>query len=251
MKILLSQINDKIKPYKISKFILGNIIGDLFSKLNACYYHELSNIVHKDKREKRLCEIVHTHCYNATVTTKKTIKFILKKHLTNEQYQKFGLKLLYCILQVGVDITLDGHSRLSKEIDEMNIDPKLEAIAIKVMDKMNLPQKNTDKYSNIIIVLMIIGIILSLVRIIQECNKAQYGVLNKNDAAKRMKEQIHKVCISRTFLNKWRLRRIIREKLNDEDYDLYATQLREAILDTGVELSDDESYALVEAIDNV
>ena len=51
----------------------------------------------------------------------------------------------------------------------MNFDPKLEAIAMKVMDKMDLSKSSKDdKYGNIIVVIMIIGVILSLVRIIQE-----------------------------------------------------------------------------------
>lgn len=245
MKILLSQVNDKIKPYKINKFILANIVNDLFSKLNACYYHELSNILHKDKREKRLCEIVHTHCYNATVTTKKAIKNTLKKYLTSNQYSKFGLKLLYGILDIGVDITSDNSTVLAQEIKIMNVDPRLEAIAMKVMDKMDLSSKN-DKYGNIIVVIMIIGIILTLVRIIQECNTG-FVAFNTDQRAKYMQEQIKTICISRNFLNNWRLRRIIKDKLNSEDYKQYGDKLRRAILDTGVDITEEESYALVEA----
>ena len=246
MKILLSQVNDKIQPYQISKFTLANIVSELFSKLNSCYYHELSNIIHKDKREKRLCEIVHTHCYNATFTTKKAIKTTLKKHLTSEQYSKFGLKLLYATLEIGVNITSDNSIVLAQEIEIMNVDPKLEAIATKVMDKMDLSSKN-DKYGNIIVVIMIIGIILSLIRVIQECNNSQFGVLSKEQKVKHMHEQIRSISISRNFLNKWRLRKIIKNKLSSEDYNLYGTKLRDAILDTGVDLTEDESYTLVEA----
>lgn len=246
MKILLSQVNDKIKPYTISKYTLANIVSDLFAKLNACYYHELSNIVHKDKREARLCEIVHTHCYNGTFTTRKAIKTTLKKYLTEDQYKKFGLQLAKASLEIGVNITSDHSVALTQEIDYMNVDPKLEAIAMKVMDKMDLSAKG-DKYGNIIVIIMIIGIILSLIRVIQECNNKQFGVLNKEQKVKRMHEQIRSISISRTFLNKWRLRRIIKEKLSTEDYNSYGSKLRDAILDTGVDLTEDESYTLVEA----
>ena len=244
MKILLSQVNEKIKPYKINKFTLANIINDLFSKLNACYHHELSNIIHKDKREKRLCEIVHTHCYNATLTTKKAIKATLKKYLTAQQYNEFGLKLLYAVLEIGVDITLDNSIVLAQEIEVMNVDPKLEAIALKVMDKMDLSNKS-DKYGNIIVVIMIIGIILTLIRIIQECNSSSKAT--SADNAKFIYGQVKSVCINRNFINSWRLRRIIKQKLNSEDYKLYGDKLKEAILDTGVDLTEDEAYTLSEA----
>lgn len=245
MKILLSQVNEKIYPDKINKITLSNIVSDLFTKLNKCYYHELSNIIHKDKREKRLSEIVHTHCYNGTFTTKKAIKSTLKKYLTNSQYSKFGLKLLYSILEIGVNITSDNSMILTQEIENMNVDPKLEAIALKVMDKMDLSNKN-DKYGNIILVVMIIGVVLSLIRIIQECNK-KFSVFDKDQRAKYMHEQVKSICINRTFLNNWRLRRIIKDKLNSEDYRTYGDKMRKAILDTGVDLTEDESYTLVEA----
>jgi hypothetical protein len=135
---------------------------------------------------------------------------------------------------------------LAQEIEVMNVDPKLEAIAMKVMDKMDLSNKS-DKYGNIIVVIMVIGIILSLIRVIQECNNKQFGILNKEQKAKRMQEQVKSICISRNFLNKWRLRRIIKDKLSSEDYNLYGAKLRDAILDTGVDLTEDESYTLVEA----
>lgn len=245
MKILLSQVNEKIYPDKINKITLSNIVADLFAKLNSCYYHELSNIVHKDKREKRLCEIVHTHCFNATYITKKAIKHTLKKYLKPSQYNKFGLKLLHSILEIGVNITSDNSTVLAQEIEIMNVDPRLEAIALKVMDKMELSSKS-DKYGNIIVVIMIIGIILSLVRIIQECNKG-FTVFNNEQKTKYMHEQIKTICISRNFLNNWRLKRIIKNKLNSEDYKQYGDKLRKAILDTGVDITEEESCALVEA----
>lgn len=249
MKILLSQVNTKIYPHKINKKILSNIVSDLFSKLNQCYNHELSHILHKDKREQRLCEIVHTHCFNGTATTKKAVKNTLKKYLSDPQYSKFGLRLLYAILEIGVDITSDNSILLIEESKFMNIDPKLEAIANKVMDKMDLSK--SEKYGNIILTIMIVGIILSLIRVIQECNKTKLNVFNNKEKAKFMKDEIGTICISRTFFNKWRLKKIIKEKLNSEDYKLYGVKLREAILDTGADLTEEESYSLMEAVNNV
>lgn len=130
----------------------------------------------------------------------------------------------------------------------MNFDPKLEAIAMKVMDKMDLSKSSKDdKYGNIIVVIMIIGVILSLVRIIQECNSKKLFRSNKEQTAQLMRNEVRSMCISRTMLNKWRLRKIIKEKLSPEDYKMYGDQLRNAILDTGVDLTEEESYTLVEA----
>lgn len=245
MKILLSEINKTIYPHKINKNTLINIVSDLFAKLNACYNHELSHIEHQDKREHRLCEIVHTHCYNGTFTTKKAIKQTLQKHLTTKQYSTFGLKLLYGILEVGVNITLDNSTKLIQESEIMNIDPKLEKIVAKVMDKMDL--SNNDKYGNLILIVMIAGVMLTLIRTIQECHSHKMGLFNKTDKAKFMQDQVKEICISKTFFNKWRLKKIVKQKLSSEDYKLYGTQLINAILDTGSELNEEESYTLMEA----
>lgn len=129
----------------------------------------------------------------------------------------------------------------------MTVDPKLEAIAMKVMDKMDLSKNKDDKYGNIIVVIMIIGVILTLIRIIQECNSGKILSFNKSQKAKFVQDQVKTMCISRTMLNKWRLKKIIKEKLSPEDYKLYSVQLRNAILDTGVELTEEESFTLVEA----
>lgn len=129
----------------------------------------------------------------------------------------------------------------------MKVDPKLEAIAIKVMDKMELSNSKNDKYGNIILVIMIIGIILSLIRVIQECNKGRLLNFNRKERSKLMHSEIQNICISKNVLNTWRLKRIIKQKLNPEDYKSYGTQLRNAIFSTGIELSEQETYTLVEA----
>ena len=128
------------------------------------------------------------------------------------------------------------------------IDPKLEAIALKVMDKMKLSTINkSGKYGNIIVVLMIIGIVLALIQIIQKCNENKLLSLKNNDKIKLMQTEIKTICIKRNILNTWRLGRIIKEKLSSEDYKLYGSELKKAIMDTGPELTEDETFTLVEA----
>lgn len=251
MNNLLNKINDKLKPSKINKYLFSDIIQELCGKLYKCYEHKLKHILDENQREKQFCEIVFTHCYNKTVTTKIAIKKTLKKLLSDKQYQEFGLKLIYALLDVGAEITDDPYSPecsvklLSEELRIMNVDPKLEAIALKVMEKMNLSKDG--KYGSIILVIMIIGIILSLIRIIQECNKSQIVSLDQRSKAKFVQKQIKDICITRTFLNRWRLSRIIKQKLNSEDYKLYAEKLKNAIMDCGPELTEEESFTLVEA----
>lgn len=129
----------------------------------------------------------------------------------------------------------------------MNVDPKLEAIAMKVMDKMKLDTTKKDNYGNIIVVLMIIGIVLALIQIIQNCNKSRLLLFNNKEKSKFMHNEIQNICIKKSFVNTWRLKKLIKQKLSAEDYKAYGTELRNAIMDTGVELTEDETYTLVEA----
>lgn len=131
----------------------------------------------------------------------------------------------------------------------MSVDPKLEAIALKVMDKMNLSKTSydKDKYGNIIVILMIIGIILALIQIIQKCNETKLSLFNRGEQSKFMRDEIKNICIKKNIINTWRLRNIVKQKLTAEDYKNYGKQLRSAIMDTGPELTEDEVYTLMEA----
>lgn len=130
-----------------------------------------------------------------------------------------------------------------------SIDPKLEAIATKVAAKIH--SANKDKYGSIVLILMIISIILTLVRVIQECNKNRLISFNPHQRHKFMHNEMQNICIKRSLFNKWRLRKIIKEKLSVENYKEYGDQLRDAILDTGIDLTEEECFTLVEASKNV
>jgi hypothetical protein len=248
---ILNKINEKITPFQLNKYLYTDILQDLYHKLYTCYHHQLITLINKEERDIRLCEIVHTHCYNQSVTTKTAIKQTLQKTLSDKQYKNFGLKLIYAIMDVGKEITDDPYSAqcysklLSQELNIMDVDPRLEAIAMKIMKKVNLVQ-NT-KYGSIILVVMIIGIVLSLIRVIQECNKNKLLKFNKLETTKFMYNEIQNICIKRTLLNKWRLKKIIKDKLSTEDYKAYGLQLQDAIFSTGLELTEEESFTLVEA----
>ena len=63
----------------------------------------------------------------------------------------------------------------------MNND-KLKAIAVKVLEKSTIPKEDNHGFA-IITVLMIISIILTIVRVIQECNKVKAQSLMGDEQA--------------------------------------------------------------------
>lgn len=124
-----------------------------------------------------------------------------------------------------------------------NIDPKIEAIAKKVISKIDSKKVKKDNYGNPIMILMVISIILTLVRVIQECNKPD----NKLSGVKMLNSSINNICVKKTWWNQMRLSRIIKKQLSKEDYKEYGNDLKNAILDCGISLTEDESLTLMEA----
>jgi hypothetical protein len=129
---------------------------------------------------------------------------------------------------------------------------KLENIANKVVNKMGLPAAEQNKYGSVVLIIMVVGIILSLIRVIQECeNKKLKLGKNKHDQAKMMQDTIKNICIKKNILNQWRLNRIIKQKLSPENYKVLSKSLKTAIMDVGVDLTEDELLTLMEASNNV
>ena len=137
----------------------------------------------------------------------------------------------------------------------MSNNEKLEQIAIKVMNKMSLDHSDDKLYKqnsqSIILILMIIGIVLSLIRVIQECNKKKLVGLNRRNQAEVMQKAVGDICIKRNMVNQWRLNRIIKQKLSPEDYKTYGAELKKSIMETGPELTEEEIITLVEESSNV
>lgn len=131
-----------------------------------------------------------------------------------------------------------------------DIDPKLENISTKIRDRL-FASDETENYSSVILTVMIISVILTLVRVMQECNMSKIKLFNKKEKAYFMKKEIQNVCIKKNVFNMWRLNKILKQKLTAEDYKLYGKQLKNAILDVGANLTEEESVALIEASNNV
>lgn len=122
---------------------------------------------------------------------------------------------------------------------------KLKLIAEKVLYSAKL-DKN-EKFGSVIAILMIISVILTAVRILQECNKSKTGSLCKEDKFALYGKEIKLFSSRRGWFTKMRLKKILRKELSREDYIKYSIPLVEAILTTGESLKDDEVITLVEA----
>lgn len=124
---------------------------------------------------------------------------------------------------------------------------KLRGIAIKVLNKSTVEKDPVYGFA-VVTILMIISIILTCIRILQECNKNEN---NKNctqlEKCALYGEQIKTYSIKRGWFTKMRLKKILRREMSHDDYVKYSISIISALLDTGETLTDDEITTLVEA----
>jgi hypothetical protein len=121
---------------------------------------------------------------------------------------------------------------------------KIEDIAQKVI--YNVENKK-DNFGFVITVLMVISIILTLIRIMQECNKNKLRVFPGNKKYEFYQKEIQSLSFRKSWFTKMSIRKAIRKQLSKENYKEYGYQLTEAILKTGQNLTEEEIITLVEA----
>jgi hypothetical protein len=126
----------------------------------------------------------------------------------------------------------------------MNTNEKLENIAQKVINKANI--KNETYGIDPITIIIVIGVILSLIRVIQECRSKR----RKNDKmseALDLRHTIVHLCLKDNWLNSYRLNKILKQHLSKKQYQQYGVSLKKAIMEVGKNLNDEESLTLLEA----
>lgn len=123
---------------------------------------------------------------------------------------------------------------------------KLKNIAENIRIQSNIPED--EEFGSIIAILMIISIVLTVIRVIQECNKNKLSTsCTLEDKKNLYGEQIKYYSINRSWLTKLRVKKIIRRKMSKDQYKKYGSVLLDSILNTGENLKDDEVITLVEA----
>ena len=126
-----------------------------------------------------------------------------------------------------------------------NQDAKMQKIAQKVLDNMEA-SKSVENFGFVITVLMIISITLTLIRIIQECNKKKIGSFSSKEKYTYFGDEIKSLSLKKTWFTKMMIKKAIRKELTKEQYKAYGVDLMNAILATGEGLTEDEIKTLVE-----
>ena len=93
---------------------------------------------------------------------------------------------------------------------------------------------------------MIISIILTVVRVLQECNKSKLTNLSFHNKSMVCGELIRNTSKKPTWFTRRRIKKIIASKMCKEDYIKYSVPLTEAILTVGENVTEDDVLILVE-----
>jgi hypothetical protein len=125
-------------------------------------------------------------------------------------------------------------------------DKKLKEIAQKVIKEAGLA--DDERFGSVIAILMMISIILTVIRVLQECNKTKISQLSDTqDRFAIYGENIRTFSKNKGWFTKMRIKKIIRRELSPDDYAAYSARLVNALLNIGEDLKDDEVVTLVEA----
>ena len=129
----------------------------------------------------------------------------------------------------------------------MEPNAKLKEIAIKILEKSTVHKEDNYGFA-IITILMIISIILTVVRIIQECNKNKLkGLSSSQDKYTLYGSEIKAYSSRRGWYTKMRIKKLLRRELQPAVYEQYGFALLSALLDMGETLTEEEVVTLVEA----
>lgn len=127
----------------------------------------------------------------------------------------------------------------------MSDNSELKLLAQKVLKRANINQE--EQFGSVIAILMMISIILTLVRVLQECNKTKTENMTSSDKYAVYGESIRSFSKKRGWFTRMRIKRVIRRELTQDEFNKYGIKLTEALLDLGENLTDDEVITLVEA----
>lgn len=123
---------------------------------------------------------------------------------------------------------------------------KLKNIALKVLQNTSLPKTDNHSFDPLTI-LMMISVILTVIRILQECNKNKLkGDYSASDKYKLYGDQIKEYSLRKGWFTKMRIKKVLRREMTPEDYNKYSLSIIYSLLDKGETLTDEDVQTLVE-----
>lgn len=124
---------------------------------------------------------------------------------------------------------------------------KLDKIAKKVLDNMKVEENPNYGFIDPITIILIISVILTLIRVIQECKKNRRMMRDKTAQANLLQKDIQELVLKDTWLNRLRLQRIVKQNISKEQYKAYGKDFQTSLMEVGINLTEEEARTLLEA----
>lgn len=99
--------------------------------------------------------------------------------------------------------------------------------------------------------IIIIGIIVNVIRVIQECNKDKTNSLPKAQTAELLSTDVRFRSLNHSWFSRRKIKKIIQKHLTKEQYKVYSDALLSSLLDIGKTVKDEQVSALLEYENNV
>ena len=113
--------------------------------------------------------------------------------------------------------------------------------------KKNLREDNSENYGiDPLTIIIIIGILVNVIRVVQECRKDKDKNKTKQIQYTYMTTEVRSQATNCGWFAKRRIRKIIKEKLTPEQYKKYGEALLQALLVIGLKATDEQVCSLME-----
>lgn len=123
----------------------------------------------------------------------------------------------------------------------------IEQLAAQVAHKAAAKVKPTDRYGiDPITIIICISIIVNIIRVIQECNKNKTAKMLSSEKTVFLTEELRLRSTNMSFLNKWRIKNILKRQLNKDQYRVYGDALYESLLESGTKVTEEQVSSLLE-----
>jgi len=109
-------------------------------------------------------------------------------------------------------------------------------------------EPNKDKIYSIdpLTIIIIIGIIVNVIRVIQECNKDKTNSLPKAQTAELLSTDVRFRSLNHSWFSRRRIKKIIQKHLTKEQSKVYSDALLGSLLEIGRTVKDEQVSALLE-----
>jgi hypothetical protein len=119
-------------------------------------------------------------------------------------------------------------------------------LAAIVIEKTFQKENTKQYYIDPLTIILVISILLTLIRVIQECRQKRIKTMTEKDRYFYVHSEIQSLCFNNTLFTRMRIKAAIKQHLTKEQYNRYGKALLNSIIEVGSKVTDEQTVALLE-----